>query len=47
MTMERTTEQKKVKHDYYVVIDEDDAQAVKWVHKSKDRSFYNKRVSCV
>ena len=38
---------KKVKHDYYVVIDEDDSQAVKWVHKSKDRSFYNKRVSCV
>ena len=37
----------KVKHDYYVVIDEDDVQVVKWVHKSKDGFFYNKRVSCV
>ena len=26
----------KVKHDYYVVADEDGVQAVKWVHKSKD-----------
>ena len=26
----------KVKHDYYVVVDEDGVQAVKWVHKSKD-----------
>ena len=37
----------KVKHDYYVVIDEDDVQVDKWVHKSKDGFFYNKRVSCV
>ena len=35
----------KVKHDYYVVLDEDGGQAVKWVHKSKDEYFYKKRVS--
>ena len=35
----------KVKHDYYVVVDEDGVQAVKWIHKSKDVYFYKKRVS--
>ena len=35
----------KVKHDYYVAVDEDGVQAVKWVHKSKDGYFYKKRVS--
>ena len=36
----------KVKHDYYVVIDEDGVQAVKWVHKSKDGYYrYSKTVS--
>ena len=32
----------KVKHGYYVVVDEDGVQAVKWVHKSKDRYFIRK-----
>ena len=35
----------KVKHDYYVAVDEGGVQAVKWVHKSKDGYFYKKRVS--
>ena len=35
----------KVKHDYYVVVDEDGVQAVKWIHKSKDVYLYKKRVS--
>ena len=35
----------KVKHNYYIVVDEDGVQAVKWVHKSKDGYFYKKRVS--
>ena len=35
----------KVNHDYFVVIDEDGVQAVKWVHKSKDGYFYSKLVS--
>ena len=34
-----------MKHDYYVVVDEDGVQAVKWVLKSKDRYFYKKRGS--
>ena len=35
----------KVKRNYYVVVDENSDQAVKWVHKSKDGYFYKKRVS--
>ena len=34
-----------MKHDYYVVVDDNGIQAVKWVHKSKDGYFYKKRVS--
>ena len=35
----------KVEHDYYVVVNEDGVQVVKWVHKSKYGYFYKKRVS--
>ena len=37
----------KVKHNYYVVVDEDGVQVIKWVHKSKDGYFYKKRVSSI
>ena len=34
----------KMKHDYYVVVDENGVQAVKWAHKSTNGYFYKKRV---
>ena len=38
-------ETNKVKHDYYVDVDEDGVQAVKWLHKSTEGYFYKKPVS--